>query len=367
MSIQRWEGYHIVVADQNGKVFYTASQNKDMYDQLVSKKVHFLTSFEGLVEHIALDNTYTELKTDYAIDFRQNTTFLYNVRFVNDSVSLDDRTVLNNGKEGVLEFDDDSELQFKDIFFQIPKKGLVGGTFEAENLFDGIACNDRHMTTKLANQTSYIRFNTPTLTQWQKENTFEFWFKIDNLDYYADNNHILSINDKTNEYTYLQIYIEGEDLVCAPFGIINSRDPALRFTDFKLSNVDVQGWWHISCSYEFQERARCVLYNSEVEQVVEASLSGLPKYYPMDSLRVSLGATESGFTGVPELLVKEFRIWNRFQSQAEIANSRYSQIDPSLLGEHELLLYIRFGTGTSDITNFVDLSPTFSGFSEMEV
>ena len=55
-----------------------------MYSQLVTKKVHFMRSFEGVVEHIALDNTYTELRTDNAVDFRQNSTFLYNVRFVED-------------------------------------------------------------------------------------------------------------------------------------------------------------------------------------------------------------------------------------------------------------------------------------------
>ena len=143
-------------------------------------------------------------------------------------------------------------MVLEDTFFQTPKKGLVGGTFEAESLFDGIACNDRHMTTMLANETSFIRFNTPTLTQWQKENTFEFWFKLNDLDQYTENNQILSIKDQTHEFIFLQIYIEDEDLVCAPFGVVNSRDPTLRFTDFKTSNVDVQEWWHISCGYEFQ-------------------------------------------------------------------------------------------------------------------
>ena len=70
LTIKRWQGYHIVVADQNGKVFHTAEQSKDMYDQLVTKKVHFMKSFQGLVDHIALDNTYTELRTDYVTDFR---------------------------------------------------------------------------------------------------------------------------------------------------------------------------------------------------------------------------------------------------------------------------------------------------------
>ena len=125
-------------------------------------------------------------------------------------------------------------------------------------------------------------------------------------------------------YPFLQIYIDQGDLVCAPFGKINERDPELRFTDFKLANVDLQGWWHISCSYNFQERARGILYNTEIEQTLEESLSGLPKYYPMDSLKVSLGASFVDRSGIPDLLVKEFRYWNKMMNQAEISNLRYS-------------------------------------------
>ena len=90
-----------------------------------------MKSFQGLVDHIALDNTYTELRTDYVTDFRENSTFLYNVRFDDESVLVDDRTIVNLGQEGVLQIYKESSIEFKDTFFQVPKKGLVGGTFEA--------------------------------------------------------------------------------------------------------------------------------------------------------------------------------------------------------------------------------------------
>ena len=62
---------------------------------------------------------------------------------------------------------------------------------------------------------------------------------------------LLTTYDQSAQFPYYQIYIDEGDLVCAPFGLKNMRDPVLRFTDFKQVNADIFGWWHISCSYEF--------------------------------------------------------------------------------------------------------------------
>ena len=54
----------------------------------------------------------------------------------------------------------------------------------------------------------------------------------------------------------------------------------MRFKEFKVSNEDIFGWWHVSCDYAFQQRAKGRLFNTLLEERVDASLAGLPKYYP---------------------------------------------------------------------------------------
>ena len=89
-----------------------------------------------------------------------------------------------------------------DAFFQTPAAGLVGGTFEAENQFDGIACNDKHITMKLENGDSFIRFSSPKLSQWSRANTVELWFKIDDELLYTEDNMLLSVSDQGSSFPY---------------------------------------------------------------------------------------------------------------------------------------------------------------------
>ena len=166
-----------------------------------SKTLTMMNSFNGLVEHFALDNTYTELDTEYVKDFRQVEDLLFNVRFDKDQIQ-EDGSILNKGNQGNLLFTNDTELTLVNTFFQTPKAGLVGGTFEAESLFDGIACNDRHITTKLADGESYLRFNTPKLTEWSRANTIEFWFKIDDEEEYTKDRVLLSMTDVGGSFPY---------------------------------------------------------------------------------------------------------------------------------------------------------------------
>ena len=143
LTIQRWEGYQIVVGDQNGKVFYSKEEARDMQEMWVTRNVQLLHSFQGVVEHFALDDVYHELSTDYVRDFREDQNMLYNVRF--EKSKIQKGLIENMGSEPLLQFV--TNYQLVHTFFQVPKKGLVGGTLEAEPLFDGIACNDRHITT----------------------------------------------------------------------------------------------------------------------------------------------------------------------------------------------------------------------------
>ena len=64
------------------------------------------------------------------------------------------------------------------------------------------------------------------------------------------------------------------------------------------------------------------------------------------------------------MLVKEFRFWNKQQSNAELSNNRYRQIDPTKLSEGDLLVYLRLATGSSLIENFASKNPfySFDGF-----
>ena len=61
MSIDRWNGYHVVVGDQNGKVFYEYKEERNMHEMWVTKELHLLQSFDGIIEHFALANVHTEL------------------------------------------------------------------------------------------------------------------------------------------------------------------------------------------------------------------------------------------------------------------------------------------------------------------
>ena len=123
----------------------------------------------------------------------------------------------------------------------------------------------------------------------------------------------------------------------------------------------------MSCSYQFQQKAKGTLYNTKVFQQLEETMVGLPKFYPTNSLLSSFGKHPSELVSLPgaqNVLVKEFRFWNKQQSNAELSNNRYRQIDPTKLEEGELLVYLRLATGSSLIENFASKNPfyTFAGF-----
>lgn len=104
---------------------------------------------------------------------------------------------------------------------------------------------------------------------------------------------------------------------------------------------------------------------------------GLPKFYPMNSLLASFGKQPSegengnsttafpgNLPGARNVLVKEFRFWNKQLSNADLSNNRYRQIDPTKLPAEELLVYLRLATGSSLIENFAakNIYYTFDGF-----
>lgn len=76
---------------------------------------------------------------------------------------------------------------------------------------------------------------------------------------------------------------------CAPFGNRSYKDPIITFDQFKAENADTYGWWHVSCSYAFQQTAKGSLFNTKVAQTFEETMVGLPKFYPTNSLIASFG------------------------------------------------------------------------------
>lgn len=144
--------------------------------------------------------------------------------------------------------------------------GNVDGTLADTNrVFDGIACNDRHMTTHLDTEESYIHFQTPPFIEWSRENTIEFWFKVTDPAVYEQDVLLFSmISNENNPQLYYHVYIQNGDLKCAPFGTASFKDPILTFTQFSLENQDTYGWWHVSCSYNFQKTAKGTLFNTNL-------------------------------------------------------------------------------------------------------
>ena len=105
--------------------------------------------------------------------------------------------VVNTGLEDDVMLQD--ATQFEWIFFRSPFDQEKGGTFEYSGmLFDGIACDDKHITLKLDEKTSYLRFRTPTLEDWSAENTVEFWFKFDEDRLYEGNRMLFTMTDEFN-------------------------------------------------------------------------------------------------------------------------------------------------------------------------
>lgn len=113
-------------------------------------------SFDGYVEHFYFDNKAVNLSPYHALNFRDDKKALINVLFTEENRKSSSK-LKNYGKLGGTVSVKGGKDNFEDVFFQIPAEGLIGGTIEdTSTIFDGIACNDKHMTTKLIGPDSYI-------------------------------------------------------------------------------------------------------------------------------------------------------------------------------------------------------------------
>ena len=54
----------------------------------------------------------------------------------------------------------------------------------------------------------------------------------------------------------------------------------ITFNKFRKENEDTYGWWHISCSYAYEVKAKGALFNTNVYQSLEETMVGVPRFYP---------------------------------------------------------------------------------------
>ena len=177
-----------------------------MQEQWPSNRLNVLKAFEGYVEHFYLADSFKALNPYYATNFRNDSDALINVHFLEEN--LKEHGFINLGRSGgYLKLIGGSEnALFEKVFFKVPSEGgNVAGTIDdVDNIFDGIACNDKHMTTYFNDEESFITFSTPELSEWSKENTIEFWFKLENPKLYSKSISLFSMS--TNESNSPALY-----------------------------------------------------------------------------------------------------------------------------------------------------------------
>ena len=154
-----------------------------MHEMRPTGKMDLLRSFEGYVESFILSDQEHQLTTDFVTDFRHLKAEvavgedgeedeegelvgpLFNLSFLKSEVVLNDvdevvndgdkaltvnegEAVLNKGTEGDVLLRDATAYEW--VFFQPPTGESLGGTFNyVGQLFDGIACDDKHITLRL--------------------------------------------------------------------------------------------------------------------------------------------------------------------------------------------------------------------------
>jgi hypothetical protein len=106
---------------------------------------------------------------------------IFNLSFSEDAIK--DGALPNIGSNPDLVLSSEPALNY--TLYQGPNTDPKAGTFAAKSMFDGITCNDGHMTMQLQDKDSYFRFNTPSFDMWQSESTVEFWFKLTDKTVYA--------------------------------------------------------------------------------------------------------------------------------------------------------------------------------------
>mmetsp|Transcript_29257 Transcript_29257/g.28359 ORF Transcript_29257/g.28359 Transcript_29257/m.28359 type:complete len:163 (+) Transcript_29257:634-1122(+) len=91
--------------------------------------------------------------------------------------------------------------------------------------------------------------------------TVEFWFKpsqIDTIDY------LFTLYSNKFENEFFSIFQDADkNLICAPFGFISFSSPVVIYSNVTTKNMN--NWFHLTCSYQFQQDIEGMLYFDETE------------------------------------------------------------------------------------------------------
>jgi len=203
-------------------------------------------------------------------------------------------------------YKEDPKYEYLEFYHQVDQGKTDAGTSQAtQALFDGVACNDGSLTLMTNSTTSYVRGETADLeglyTSVEElpdtlpinstnssnssdsnetdsspepvvpvvrevpsmiENaTVEFWFKpsqIDTIDY------LFTLYSNKFENEFFSIFQDADkNLICAPFGFISFSSPVVIYSNVTTKNMN--NWFHLTCSYQFQQDIEGMLYFDETE------------------------------------------------------------------------------------------------------
>jgi len=80
--MDQYDGYAIVVSDQNGNAFYRTRVQQNMQEQWPSNQLSLFRAFNGYVEHFYLIDSYKVLNPYYATNFRGDVDAMVNIQFL---------------------------------------------------------------------------------------------------------------------------------------------------------------------------------------------------------------------------------------------------------------------------------------------
>ena len=171
---------------------------------------------------------------------------------------------------------------------------------------------------------------------------------------------IFSLREPRKVKDYMMVYMQGGELVCAPYGIDIPSNPIVTIKGFSQNNTDSWGWWHVTCSVDGGQRVRMTAYNTQVNFVGEKVLYGNSLMIPAESMIASFGRSLRPEGAVSNFFIKEVRIWSNFLLIPEIENWRYRQVDPTKTGSRTLQSYFRLASGTTKPYNLAQNSPNYN-------
>lgn len=179
VTLSQYDGYHIVMLDDQGEVLLSMSRDFNMRKQYPKPNVMLFKGFSGLASRFLLSNQKVDLPTaNYFIAKKALCDFNF------QDVSKD--VIGNQGSGSILKLT--SVPTPKTVPYQLYEYGQKQGSMlEDREFFDGITCDDRHMTVQLDNSTSQsIDFNLPYVNTTEEGNatTVQFWFKLTDKFFY---------------------------------------------------------------------------------------------------------------------------------------------------------------------------------------